>query len=245
MTLTYPLHAERDPARLKVADGEIDYPTSDGQPMAENTLQFDWIVLLKENLDARLPCFVGGDLLWYPIQGDNRTRVAPDVMVVPGRPKGYRGSWKQWEEEGLPPAVVIEVLSPGNTLREMTAKAEFYARHGVREFIVVDPATMTGWAALYDEGVRVDDVPDIVGWTSPNLEIRFERVGGELRVIGPDGAPFRNFAEERREAIEARKVAEAEAERANREAERANQEAERAARLAAKLAALGVDPDAP
>lgn len=36
--------------------------------------------------------FVAGDLLWYPVEGDNVTRAAPDAMVVLGKPKGDRGS---------------------------------------------------------------------------------------------------------------------------------------------------------
>ncbi|MFN5965874.1 MAG: Uma2 family endonuclease, partial [Pseudanabaena sp.] len=30
---------------------KIDYPDSDGQPMADNTQHFRWIVLIKENLE--------------------------------------------------------------------------------------------------------------------------------------------------------------------------------------------------
>jgi len=71
---------------------EIIYPDSDGQPMADNTKQFRWIVTIKENLEilfAEVPdVFVAGDLLWYPIEGNNKTRIAPDAMVVFGRPKG-------------------------------------------------------------------------------------------------------------------------------------------------------------
>jgi hypothetical protein len=31
--------------------------------------------------------FVAGDLLWYPVEGNNRLSTAPDVMVAFGRPK--------------------------------------------------------------------------------------------------------------------------------------------------------------
>ena len=55
---------------------EIIYPTSDGKPMAENTLQFEWIVLIKENCERlfadRSDVFVAGDLLWYPVEGRNK-----------------------------------------------------------------------------------------------------------------------------------------------------------------------------
>ena len=49
--------------------------------------------------------FVAGDLLWYPVEGDPKTRMAPDTMVAFGRPKGYRGSYKQWVEGGSRPIV--------------------------------------------------------------------------------------------------------------------------------------------
>jgi hypothetical protein len=82
----------------------IVYPDSDGLPMSDNTLQFQWITTLVGGLDSSFredpDVFVAGDLLWYPIEGDNKTRTAPDALVVFGRPKGYRGSYMQWREEG-------------------------------------------------------------------------------------------------------------------------------------------------
>lgn len=121
-------------------DRQIIYPDSDGQPMADNTEQFEWIVLLKENLEclfAKDPnVFVGGDLLWYPVEGHPEIRVAPDVMVALGRPKGKRGSYRQWQENNQPPQVVFEILSPGNTLKEMAKKLKFYDHHGVEEYYI-------------------------------------------------------------------------------------------------------------
>ena len=74
---------------------EIIYPDSDGQPIADNTKQFRWIVTIKENLEilfANFPeVFIAGDLLWYPVEGDNKIRKAPDILAVFGRPKGDRG----------------------------------------------------------------------------------------------------------------------------------------------------------
>jgi Uma2 family endonuclease len=75
-------------------DSELIYPENDGQPMSDNTKQFRWIVLIKENLEiwfAHDPqVFIAGDLLWYPVQGRPDIRVAPDAMVAFGRPKGDR-----------------------------------------------------------------------------------------------------------------------------------------------------------
>jgi Uma2 family endonuclease len=77
---------------------EIIYPDSDGQPMADNTKQYEWIVKIKENLEilfaSRDDVFIAGDLLWYPIEGSVKTCQAPDVMVVFGRPKVDRGSYQ-------------------------------------------------------------------------------------------------------------------------------------------------------
>jgi len=131
-----------------LARAGIDYPESDGQPMAENTKQFEWIVTIKENLDSLLPtAFVAGDLLWYPVQGDNTTKQAPDVLVALGRPKGHRGSYRQWDEGNVVPQVVFEILSPENRLAEMREKEQFYAGYGVLEYYLYDPAanTLQGW----------------------------------------------------------------------------------------------------
>ncbi len=64
---------------------EIIYPDSDGQPITDNTEQFKWMVLIKENLEIWLAAvadvFVAGDLLWYHVEENNKLRQAPDVMV--------------------------------------------------------------------------------------------------------------------------------------------------------------------
>jgi Uma2 family endonuclease len=105
------------------SEQEIIYPDSDGQPMADNTKQFRWIVTIKEGLEWLFQddpnVFVAGDLLWYPTEGNNVIRAAPDTMVIFGRPKGDRGSYQQWKEGHIAPQVVFEVRSPGNTQTEM------------------------------------------------------------------------------------------------------------------------------
>ncbi|MEM6930937.1 MAG: Uma2 family endonuclease, partial [Myxococcota bacterium] len=170
----------------------IVYPDSDGEPMADNTLQFQWIVVLKENLDAVRPDFVAGDLLWYPVEGEPTIRRAPDVLVALGRPKGHRGSYRQWVE-GQPPDVVMEVLSPKNTAMEMLRKLAFYRRHGAKEFYVVDPdeAQLEVWM---DEGEGLVPLEPGDQITSPRLGITFVR-NGDLSVYHADGTPFLTFGE--------------------------------------------------
>ena len=120
------------------AQTEIIYPETDGEPMAQNTKQAEVMMTLKENLDAlfadRDDVFVAIGHFWYPVKGHPEIRQAPDVMVVLGRPKRHRGSYKQWEEEDIPPQVVFEVASPGNTQEEWDAKLAFYEQYGVLEY---------------------------------------------------------------------------------------------------------------
>ncbi|MCS7288646.1 MAG: Uma2 family endonuclease [Roseiflexus sp.] len=222
-----------------VAAAPIVYPDSDGMPMADNTKQFRAIVTIQGNLDAlfrdRADVFVAGDLLWYPVEGRPDIRRAPDAMVVFGRPKGDRGSYRQWEEDGIAPQVVFEVLSPGNTLTEIAAKFEFYDLYGVEEYYLYDPerGDLSGWRR---EGGRLRVIEAIDGWVSPRLGITFRREGEEVRMYLPDGRPFLSFVEVQEQLERERRRAEAERQRA--EAER-----QRAERLAARLRALGVDPD--
>ncbi len=170
----------------------VIYPDSDGQPMSDNTLQFSWIVKIKENLEilfAENPdVFVAGDLLWYPIENNNKICRAPDAMVAFGRPKGYRGSYKQWAEGNIAPQVVFEVLSPGNRLAEMTAKFEFYNLYGAEEYYIYDPdrVDFTGW--LRQNGT-LQGIGNIAGWVSPRLGVRFE-LGDELEVYTPNNRLF-------------------------------------------------------
>ncbi len=211
---------------------EIEYPDSDGQPMSDNTLQFQWIVTLQGGLDALFrddpDVFVAGDLLWYPVEGDNTIRAAPDVMVAFGRPKGYRGSYKQWEEEDIAPQVVFEVLSPSNRVSDMADKLQFYDRYEVEEYYLFDPekTDLDGWVRRGEDLVRLEKAD---GWTSPRLGVRFDLSSGDLKVFGPDGRPFATYVE----LVEQRE----------RERQRAQQEHQRAERLAAQLRALGVEPN--
>ncbi|WP_017304785.1 Uma2 family endonuclease [Spirulina subsalsa] len=241
-------------------DCEIFYPDSDGQPMADNTLQFRWIVLIKENLEllfADQPdVFVAGDLLWYPVEGHPEIRVAPDALVAFGRPKGERGSYKQWEEDNIAPQVVFEILSPGNRLAEMGKKQQFYDDYGVEEYYIYNP-NRNDLHGLYRTAEGLRPIEEIQNWTSPRLGIRFVLSGTTLELYRPDGRPFLSFLELEQRAEQERQRAELERQRAEQErqrAEQADQRAElerqraeqadrRAERLAAQLRALGIDPE--
>ncbi len=183
---------------IPTSSEKIIYPERDGKPMSDNTLQFDWIVIIKENLERLFSnnpeVFVAGDLLWYPIQGNKKIRRAPDIMVVLGRPKGYRGSYKQWLENNIAATVVFEIISPGNTVQEMGSKFEFYQNYGVQEYYVYNPHLnfLEGW---YRKNNVLEGIKGIQGWISPNLGIKFELLAETLAIYGPDGEKFYSFVE--------------------------------------------------
>jgi Uma2 family endonuclease len=222
-----------------LAQRAVEYPETDGQPIAENTRQFRWIVTIKEGIEALFHddprVFVAGDLFWYPVEGDPTIRTAPDALVVFGRPKGDRGSYLQWEEEGIAPQVVFEVLSPGNRFGEMLRKFQFYERYGVEEYYLYDPDhnRLEGWRRVGD---HLRETDPLHGWTSPRLGIRFEWTDAGLRLLRPDGRPLETYQE-----LATR--AEAERQRAEGERQRAEAERQRAERLTAQLRSLGVEPD--
>ncbi|NET09435.1 MAG: Uma2 family endonuclease [Merismopedia sp. SIO2A8] len=215
---------------------DVLYPDSDGKPMAENTLQYRWIVRLVTNLKQLLKnevAFVAGDLLWYPVQVKvpPAPAQAPDAMVALGRPAGDRRSYKQWEEDNIAPQVVFEILSHSNTSKEMLAKQAFYDKYGVLELLFYDPESYDFWGLVRSTAdqpfTRI--TPLNLPWTSPILNIRFELFDDGLAVFYPNGEEFK----EPGEYIEER-------DRAEQERERAEQERDRAF---AKLRELGINPE--
>ncbi|WP_165224215.1 Uma2 family endonuclease [Aquisphaera insulae] len=232
---------EKRPCDVAKRSRKIVYPDSDGRPIADNTRQFRWIVIIKEGLDIlfadRQDVFVAGDLLWYAEEGKPKVRMAPDAMVVFGRPKGDRGSYMQWVEEGIAPQVVFEVHSPGNRRATNERKFRFYEDHGVEEYYYYNPdnGKLTGWRRSRG---KLRPIPDLNGYMSPRLGIRFEPGKGpdSLRIIGPDGEVFISPVEMANQRKRDRKLLESERERAESERERAD-------RLAARLRALGLDAD--
>jgi Uma2 family endonuclease len=246
---------------------EVFYPESDGQPMSDNTKQFRWIVTIKENLEILFAddptVFVAGNLLWYPVEGRNTVCQAPDAMVIFGRPKGDRGSYQQWKEDNIAPQVAFEILSPSNTPTEMMRKLMFYQQYGVEEYYVYDPDRNSLVGSEQRDRTLIE-IPDLQGWQSPRLGIRFELDDETLNIYYPNGDRFltsvelsaqRDRERERAEqadqrAEQADQRAEQADQRAEQERQRAEQERQRAAaaearsqQLAEQLRSLGINPD--
>ncbi len=171
---------------------------TDGSPVSGDTGQRRWIATLYANLAAifrdRPDVFVAGNLLWYPVEGQPEVRSAPDVLVVFGRPKGDRGSYKQWEEGGVPPTVVFDVLSPEYPAWRWNEMLGFYDEHGVDECYWYDPndRRLMPFVRIDGDMCRVRSAN---GFVSPRLGIRFGLSGPELAVFRPDGRPFLSVEE--------------------------------------------------
>ena len=245
---------------MQVTTQEIIYPSSDGQPMAESTIQYELIVKIKAGCESLFKddpnVFVAADLLWYPVEGRPEISQAPDTMVIFGRPKGDRPSYIQYREDNIGPQVVFEIRSHNDSNTKMNKKLSFYQRHGVEEYYLYDPERneLEGWQRIEGD---LEVIEPMEGWISPRLGVRFELGEDGLEIYRPNGEKFLSYPELEEERLldrqrlqqESQRAEQADqrAEQADQRAEQANQIAEQAnqiaQRLAAKLRELNIDPD--
>jgi Uma2 family endonuclease len=129
--------------RYEIVDGVLIMPPAP-------TPDHQWIMM---EICVRLRAFVNerdlGVLLAAPVdlliqREPLRTR-QPDVLFLSEERTGIRG---RAELRGLqfleiPPDLVVEVLSPGNTRRDIEGKLEDYRRIGVKECWLVSPEAET------------------------------------------------------------------------------------------------------
>lgn len=163
---------------------DIEYPDSDGQPMAESDEARDTMIeciqTLERHFAGRPDVYVSGNLLLYYHKGDPTRSVAPDVLVVLGIPKRKRRIYQTWVE-GKAPDVVIEISSETTWRRDAFFKTTLYANLGVREYFLFDTSRecLRGGPLLglaLDGPVFVDIEPSQEG------RVRSEALGLELFV---------------------------------------------------------------
>jgi Uma2 family endonuclease len=216
----------------------VIYLDDNGEPMSNNTDQFRLIVWIKENLELVFAddpnVFLASDLLWYPVEGNNKLSQAPDIMAVFGIPKGYRGSYQQWNEDNIAPQVAFEIW-PGDRIGLMMQKFQFYERYGVEEYYFYNPQTLElgGWLRRESQLEAIKQMDD---WVSPRLGVRFQLSETGLEMFGPNQEPFVSFVELDR----LRQQAEARAEQAEMLLE---QERSRSQALESRLREMGIDPN--
>jgi Uma2 family endonuclease len=120
---------------------EIEYPTSDGQPMAETTLHREVMSNLIGGLERRYAdvpdVWVGGNLLLYYEQGNPEKSVSPDVLLTRGIAKWARPIYLLWDEK--PPTLVFEITSRRTRKEDTGPKKALYERLGVAELVLFDP----------------------------------------------------------------------------------------------------------
>ncbi len=202
----------------------VEYPESDGKPMAETDTHARTIIQLRESLDEYFlndpEVYVSGTLLIYYAQGDPKQRVAPDVFVVRGVPKGERRVYFLWEE-GVVPSVVFEISSRGTYREDLHKKWRLYAELGIPEYYLYDPEydyLKESLVAFRLTNGMLEEVPVPDGVIhSPALGLDLVDTGVSLRLRDPQTGQFLPTRAERRAAQE---QAEAEVVRLRAEIER-------------------------
>ncbi len=119
------------------------YPDSDGKPMAETGIHVIAIIWLQQMLRyhcrARHDRYIAATMFLYYVEGQPKTRRAPDVMVAKGVfGQHERRSFKTWIE-GVVPSCIIEVTSKKTTNEDLKQKKPAYQKIGVREYFMFDP----------------------------------------------------------------------------------------------------------
>ena len=126
---------------LAVEPDAVEYPTSDGMPVAETDLHYLRLAGaaygLRKFLAGRDDVYVGSNLLVYDEPGNPRSHLSPDIFVAFDVESGPRDLFKIWEEK--PPSFVLEITSASTRREDERSKRRRYARWGVTEYFLYDP----------------------------------------------------------------------------------------------------------
>ncbi len=174
---------------------EIDYPTSDGRPMAETDthrrIMVDLIQTLQDFYAADPMVYVSGDLMLFYEEGDRRKHLAPDVFVVKGVPKEPLREYYLLWNEGKGPDLVVEVTSKTIRREDRTKKPAVYRDIlKVPEFFLFDPfedyldPPFQGHRRVRGRYIPIQSVRGRL--PSAVLGLHLERGGPELRLYDPE-----------------------------------------------------------
>lgn len=168
-----------------VLDDIIEYPDTDGEPMAETDFQRTVLIYAIAALALYFrdhpDVYVTGNILFYYEEGKPKSVVAPDVMVIRGVAKGQRSKYMLWEE-GKVPGFILEVTSKTTRHQDQGAKKRLYADLGVSEYFLFDP---TGdYLKPRLQGFRLDEgrYEPIPGFESPNVYGTYSVYSRELAL---------------------------------------------------------------
>ena len=182
---------------------EIQYPSSDGEPMAESDITRDYMTYgveaLKLHFEGRSDVYVSANSFVYYEEGNKSAVVSPDIYVVFGVRKRQRDNYKLWEESGIAPQLVLEITSETTQDKDQEIKPEIYKKLGVREYFQYDPSG--DYLNPILQGVRLvnnryEPIPanniafDTLWLYSEVLGLELHLVSGELRFRNPQTGEF-------------------------------------------------------
>jgi Uma2 family endonuclease len=234
----------------QISPEEIQYPSSDGEPMAESDITRDYMIYGVEALIAhfqnRSDVYVSANSFIYYAEGNKEAVVAPDLYVVFGVAKRKRDNYLVWKEGGITPDFVLEITSETTQAKDQQTKPEIYRSLGVREYFQYDPSgdylnpILQGVRLVngeYEPIIANNISFDTLWLYSEVLELELHLIAGELRFRDPQTGEFLKTHKEERFGRLAAESAFAESEQA-RLAEQQARLAEQQARLAEQQARL-------
>lgn len=209
---------------------QIEYPDTDGKPMAESDLARDYLIYATKVLEIYFhdnpEVYVSGNLFIYYEKGNPQAVVAPDVFVVFGVNKGKRRSYKTWEERNKIPSFILEITSQSTQKEDQESKPNLYAALGVHEYFQYDPTR--DYLSPQLQGLRLvsgnyqpitattQQNEELLSLTSEVLQLELQLRSGKLRFYDPAAGEMLLTHEE---------------------------QVQRSRFLAAKLRELGLDPE--
>lgn len=126
---------------VESSDTWIEYPESDGKPIAETDWHIEWTLRLRQLLKYRYRdqnVYVASDLLLYYNEGVPQDYVVPDGFVVLDCSPYQRRTFQTWKEQRVP-NVVFELTSKSTRRSDEVFKPRVYAEIGVPEYFLYDP----------------------------------------------------------------------------------------------------------
>ncbi len=213
---------------------DLDYPTSDGRPMAETELHMRLMMALIQTLEAYFApeplVYVWGNLLVFYERGNRRKHVSPDVFVVRGVSKRRRLHYLIWREKKAP-EFVIELTSKSTRREDQVKKLALYRDVlKVKEYFLFDPyqdyldPAFQGYRLRKGHYVPIESVNGRL--PSEVIGLHLERDGRDLRLWNPaTGLRLPTPEEARHQAEERAEQAEAETARLRREIEELRRQA--------------------
>ncbi len=141
---------------VAVEPDAVEYPTSDGRPVAETDLHFlrvtDVAYGIRKFMAGRKDVYVGSNLLVYDERGNPRSHLSPDIFVAFGVEAGPRDLFKIWEEKAA--AFTLELTSASTRREDERTKRRRYAQWGVAEYFLYDPRAE--WLEPSLQGLELD-----------------------------------------------------------------------------------------